>query len=93
MSGMTEKQCVVGGNNMNWISVKDKLPEEDGWYLVFAPGYWGNSRIYGLDGMAYSNFKQNYKKHWGIERGTSRGWVGIITHWMPLPEPPEVEGE
>ena len=77
---------------MNWISIKDRLPENDGWYLVFAPGYWGNSRIYGLDGMAYSNFKHNYKEHWGIERGTSRGWAGIITHWMPLPEPPE-EGE
>lgn len=74
---------------MDWISVKDRLPDEDGWYLVFAPGYWGNSRIYGLDGMAYSNFKHNYKEHWGIERGNSRGWSGIVTHWMPLPAPPD----
>lgn len=71
-----------------WISVKDRLPEKDGWYLVFAPGYWGNSQIYGLDGLAYSNFKQNYKVHWGIERGSGRGYPGIVTHWMPLPEPP-----
>ena len=72
-----------------WISVKKRLPEKDGWYLVYAPGYWGNSKIYGLDGLAYSNFKNNYKVHFGIERGTGRGWPGIVTHWMPLPESPK----
>lgn len=72
-----------------WISVKERLPEKDGWYLVYAPRYWGNSKIYGLDGLAYSNFKHNYKDHWGIERGTGRGWPGIVTHWMPLPDPPK----
>ena len=72
-----------------WVSVEERLPEKDGWYLVYAPGYWGNSKIYGLDGLAYSNFKQNYKVHWGIERGTGRGWPGIVTHWMPLPAPPD----
>lgn len=71
-----------------WVSVEEKLPENDGWYLVYAPGYWGNSKIYGLDGLAYSNFKHNYKVHWGIERGTGRGWPGIVTHWMLLPAPP-----
>ena len=76
-----------------WVSVDEKLPENDGWYLVYAPGYWGNSKIYGLDGLAYSNFKHNYKVHWGIERGAGRGWPGIVTHWMPLPAPPTKEGE
>lgn len=76
-----------------WISVKERLPEKDGWYLVYAPRYWGNSKIYGLDGLAYSNFKHNYKDHWGIERGTGRGWPGIVTHWMPLPDPPKEEFE
>ena len=72
-----------------WVSVEERLPENDGWYLVYAPGYWGNSTIYGLDGLAYSNFKHNYKVHWGIERGTGRGWPGIVTHWMLLPAPPD----
>ena len=52
----------------DWISVKERLPEKDGWYFVYAPEYWGNNKIYGLDGLAYSNFKHNYKDHWGIER-------------------------
>ena len=72
-----------------WVSVEERLPEKDGWYLVYAPGYWGNSKICGLDGLASSNFKQNYKVHWGIERGTGRGCPGIVTHWMPLPAPPD----
>lgn len=72
-----------------WVSVEEGLPKKDGWYLVYAPGYWGNSKIYGLDGLAYSNFKHNYKVHWGIERGTGRGWPGIVTHWMPRPAPPD----
>lgn len=78
---------------MEWISVEDRLPEQDGWYLVFAPGYWGKRQSYGIDGMACSNFKHNYKDHWGIERKSSRGWSGIVTHWMPLPEPPKGEKE
>ena len=89
---VTEEACTVAAKvlrNTAWISVKDRLPEQDGWYLVYAPGYWGNSHIYGLDGMAYSNFKNNYKDHWGIERGISRGGAVIVTHWMPLPEPPK----
>lgn len=76
-----------------WVSVEERLPENDGWYLVYAPGYWGNSTIYGLDGLAYSNFKHNYKVHWGIERGTGRGWPGIVTHWMLLPAPPAKGGD
>ena len=74
-----------------WVSVEERLPENDGWYLVYAPEYWGHSKIYGLDGLAYSNFKHNYKVHWGIERGTGRGYPGIVTHWMPLPAPPTKE--
>lgn len=72
-----------------WVNVRERLPEKEGWYLVYAPGYHGNSHIYGLSGLAYSKFDPNYKRHWGIERGTGGGWAGIITHWMPLPEPPD----
>ena len=74
-----------------WVRVDERLPENDGWYLVYAPEYWGHSKIYGLDGLAYSNFKHNYKVHWGIERGTGRGYPGIVTHWMPLPVAPTKE--
>lgn len=75
----------------DWISVKERLPEKDGWYFVYAPEYWGNNKIYGLDGLAYSNFKHNYKDHWGIERKMRKGYPVIVTHWMPLPNSPKKE--
>lgn len=89
---LIERQPTLTPPN-EWVSVEERLPENDGWYLVYAPGYWGNSTIYGLDGLAYSNFKHNYKVHWGIERGTGRGWPGIVTHWMLLPAPPAKGGD
>lgn len=58
---------------------------------IYAPEYWGNNKIYGLDGLAYSNFKHNYKDHWGIERKMGKGYPVIVTHWMPLPNSPKKE--
>ena len=55
-----------------WISVKDKLPEEDSHVLVWEK-----------QGFAFVDW---YK--FGVwQLGTENG--AIITHWMPLPDPPE----
>lgn len=43
------------------------------------------------NGLAYSNFKHNYKDHWGIERKMGKGYPVIVTHWMPLPNSPKKE--
>lgn len=67
-----------------WISVKDKLPKE--WkekggdlinYLVFMPEY-------GVD-------VGNYAKP--VKTWLCMGVPCKVTHWMPLPEPPEVPGQ
>lgn len=60
-----------------WISVRDRLPDEDGWYLVYkhnrvrvaewCKDCWYNESDLPIDDCA-------------------------ITHWQPLPEPPK-EGE
>lgn len=64
-----------------WISVKDRLPEEGQWVLV----YYGN--FYGciMNVFEYTD---------GIWRDAYRNSEepGFITHWMPLPEPPK-DGE
>jgi hypothetical protein len=64
-----------------WISVKDKLPdcgdvkdENLGW-LVYRPK--ATSKIF-LTTFVHPSW-------WKDENGTS----AEITHWMPLPEPPE----
>ena len=57
-----------------WISVKDRLPEEDIRVLV----YINSDRSYTkLDTDRLSN-------------GKFVRWYKDVTHWMPLPEPPKV---
>ena len=60
-----------------WINVYDRLPDDNaGEVLVYA-------RYYLI----------NIAKHEGDGRWTSRGFaMPDVTHWMPLPEPPEREG-
>lgn len=58
-----------------WISVKDRLPEVAGWYIVFYNG----------SAMQVAFFKG---KKWPFNNH-----YHTITHWMPLPEPPKMDGE
>lgn len=69
-----------------WISVKDRLPEEKGTYLVYAPTYSGGSSS-GLDNVRGVMFAR-WKNHWSIEVGYHKR-PGCVTHWMPLPQPPK----
>ena len=63
-----------------WISVDDMLPEERGMYIVTAN-----------DGHAQRvSFVQWQKKNrmWNLT-GARSYWR--VTHWMPMPQPPEGE--
>ena len=63
-----------------WISVKDRLPEESGMYIVTAN-----------DGHAQRvSFVQWQKKNrmWNLT-GARSYWR--VTHWMPMPQPPKGE--
>jgi hypothetical protein len=82
-NGVTFKD-VPDTNVGEWISVKDRLPDVDGKYLV--------ARV---EGGRYSISVRKFRKevpcwytgycgHW--ERRTNG-----ITHWMSLPEPPKGE--
>lgn len=57
---------------MKWISVKDKLPDKEGCYLVNVECIDGNV-------VTVSYYSEEHKL------------LGMphISHWMPLPEPPE----
>jgi len=63
-----------------WISVKDRLPEEDGIYIAY-PTMTGN--VYPV--RYFKGF------HWRTIMG-SDVW-DAPTHWMPLPEPPEANDD
>ena len=64
---------------MDWISVKDRLPEERQIVLVF--GRNGNPNNRGLD-LA-----------WLIDREWTCWFTSKITHWQQLPAPPEAKGD
>lgn len=76
---------------MKWISVTEDLPDssED----IKRRGQWvwiaGNP---GYVGMAdYEKFGQGsaWVMRWPKQQDDRHSWV--ITHWMPLPDPPEGE--
>ena len=60
-----------------WISVKDKLPDDDTIVLVYAPQSGEPAR------PGY-----HHGDEWRWE--TSDCIEYDVTHWMPMPEPPEV---
>lgn len=63
-----------------WVSVDDKLPAP-GTRVIATDGVFVGEAIYALDGR------------WsGYGGGILRDCLGsVVTHWMPLPEAPEVE--
>ena len=78
-----------------WISVDDRLPSDEQDVLVMAHG-WGGRLVY-----VGSHKRVEAQKSWltGITNKSSEwllwGWSYLkepmVTHWMPLPEPPKGE--
>lgn len=63
---------------MNWIPVKDRVPDSQKNVLVWC-GY--------VDMASYQR-----GGFWVFDRETGIGFdLGSVTHWMPLPEGPEEE--
>lgn len=72
-----------------WVNVKDRLPEGNGEYIVTAcdEGEPYDERIWGDTVVVCAEY---YNEAWTWqENGTEYSLDGIVTHWMPLPEPPD----
>lgn len=59
---------------MNWISVKDGLPEKPGRFLIYSDLGNDSSRIW------VTQF---------LDKAQGFLFAYHVTHWMPLPEPPK----
>lgn len=68
-----------------WVSVKDKLPDKVGMYLVY-----GKTNLVRIKWFCARNIrskdKDDHKLRFISGSGTD---CKITTHWMPLPEPPK----
>lgn len=62
---------------MNWISVKDRLPKKYVDVLTYSKEF--GVRLNYIDGKGF--MYEDERKPYCI--------FGKVTHWMPLPEPPE----
>lgn len=66
-----------------WISVKDRLPDDDELVLVYT-----KDNVMSVCPLVIANAFANLKnlKVWEDNNGY---YVSDVTHWMPLPEPPK----
>ena len=64
-----------------WIPVTERLPEDGGMYLVFNPKR-------AVAKVATVRYSSQSIRWCGVE---ALSYIEGITHWMPLPEPPETE--
>lgn len=76
--GYLKKQDAIAiakhfGLTAGWIAVSESLPDADGSYLVYQSGGYRFSRDF-IDGEWVNAKSKKY---------------GDITHWMPLPQPPQ----
>lgn len=69
-----------------WISVKDGLPDRGGQYLAVVPSPI-NNRKHSVWLLWYHTGKGfcDFSPEWGDVE------IDDVTHWMPLPQPPEGE--
>lgn len=72
-----------------WISVKDRLPKLAGRYLAYRPQFWAWGR--GQATVCYWDGKNWFDDY--VDTEEYKLSEDSVSHWMPLPEPPEVKQE
>ena len=80
MDGKTLKQWLEEIKKYRWISVKDRLPEEDVFECLVVD--------HGETSFAYHQIRDG-KHDFYMEYGDEIDEFDAVTHWMPLPEPPK----
>jgi len=67
-----------------WISVKDKLPDYEGEYIVFDSL---NNKVH----HDYFVIPENHTTNGYSKRPFFNHYSDNVTHWMSLPNPPEIK--
>lgn len=66
---------------VGWISVKDKLPEDEGDVLVYGVSPRGRKKTAIMNYLAF----EADRPRWALDG------IWTVLYWMPLPEPPKEE--
>ncbi len=64
-----------------WIPCSERLPDD-----------YKKVLIYGKETGVLIGFFTSYKNLYISDNGNTATRISAITHWMPLPEPPEMDG-
>lgn len=83
-----ERDCGHFIRSQRWISVEEQNPEKHGTYLVWDGKEMNTAKWFCVDVPSHG-----IKAGWSEsipEGGTYPPFPWRVTHWMPLPEPPEV---
>ena len=94
---MPSSDVVPRDHNAGWISVNDRLPEQDGEYLC-ASTYSAINQVL-LRIRSFSKKLSDVSEYYLGDKNHA-GWYSYdseygyysddnVTHWMPLPEPPK----
>ena len=67
-----------------WISVDERLPEESGYYLTYHNGV--------TSALEYSVRHKLFNAADDLPEAFSKEHSIMVSHWMPLPEPPKMKG-
>ena len=82
---IVDKLLDSGVTVQEWISAKDRLPEEGEYVLCVLKGFNYGGKIQVCKFVPADKFKDKpYFEHF-------RNGFPSVTHWMPLPEPPKGE--
>lgn len=68
-----------------WISVKDRLPNCNGCYLVWRPHFYTEK---GMPSICYFDGQNTWHDSYGVDF-TRMLSPKDVSHWMPLPEQPK----
>ena len=80
-SGFADGQRAANRKKNKWISVKERLPEKSGLYLTYHAKRGSMTMHYSVNNEAWNAFDHEDRPKYALK----------VTHWMPLPEPPEVK--
>lgn len=94
-----EPKQATSNENKRWIPVTERLPDEDGKFLVHRIIFGGVSTMsvvgFARNGKKVHEYDLRKKKNVWYEYDSEVGYYAIdtVTHWMPLPEPPKEENK